>query len=83
MLVSPVDEPLINLVAEAESVMFNAEIGNQLQLISGENLQSEDRNDCDIKSAVPFFPYVQKTHTKTGETKLAVYSPFQWDYWGC
>lgn len=42
MLVSSVDEPLINLIAEAQSVMFNAEVSNHLQLVSGENLQEED-----------------------------------------
>lgn len=42
MLVSFVDEPLINLVAEAKSIMFNAEVSNHLQLVSGENLQEED-----------------------------------------
>lgn len=44
MLVSPVDEPLINLVTEAQSVMFNTEVSDHLQLVSGENLQEEDRN---------------------------------------
>lgn len=46
MSVSPVDEPLVNLIAEAESVMFNTEVCDHLELISGENLQNEDGNDC-------------------------------------
>lgn len=45
MLVSPVDEPLVNLIAEAESVVFDAEVCDHLELIFGENLQNEDRND--------------------------------------
>lgn len=53
MLVSPVDEPLINLITEAEGVVFDAEICDHLQLVSGENLQNEDGNDCDTTSAVP------------------------------
>lgn len=44
MLVSPVDEPLINLITEAQRVMFNTEVSDHLQLISGENLQEDDRN---------------------------------------
>lgn len=44
MLVSFVNEPLVNLIAEAQSVMFNAEISNHLQLVSGENLQEEDNS---------------------------------------
>lgn len=54
MLVSPVDEPLVNLIAEAESVVFDAEVCNLLELISGENLQNEDRN------VVPFSPHVRR-----------------------
>lgn len=46
MFVSPVDEPLVNLVAEAESVMFDTEVCDHLELISGENLRNEDGNDC-------------------------------------
>lgn len=53
MLVSPVDEPLINLVTEAERVVFDAEICDHLQLVSGEDLQNEDGNDCNTRSAVP------------------------------
>lgn len=44
MLVSPVEEPLINLITEAESVVFDTEVSNHLQLISGQNLQEGDRN---------------------------------------
>lgn len=44
MLVSPVDEPLVNLITEAQRVMFNTEVSNHLQLLSGENLQEGDRN---------------------------------------
>lgn len=43
MLVAFVDEPLINLIAEAQSVVFNAEVSDHLQLISGENLQEQNR----------------------------------------
>lgn len=43
VLVPPVDEPLINLVAEAQGVVFDAEVGDHLQLASGENLREEDR----------------------------------------
>ncbi len=39
VLLSFVDDPLINLITEAQSVVFNAEVGDHLQLISGENLQ--------------------------------------------
>lgn len=42
VLVPPVDEPLVNLVAEAQGVVFDAEVGDHLQLASGENLR-EDR----------------------------------------
>lgn len=59
MLVSPVDEPLINLVTEAERVVFDAEIRDHLQLVSGENLQ-EDGNDRNTTSAFPPPPYVQQ-----------------------
>lgn len=59
MLVSPVDEPLVNLIAEAESVVFDAEVCDLLELISGENLQNEDRN------VVPFSPHMyEEAHTK-------------------
>lgn len=44
MLVAPVDEPLINLITKAQSVMFNTKVSNHLQLISGENLQGDDRS---------------------------------------
>lgn len=57
MLVSPVDEPLINLITEAERVVFDAEICDHLQLVSGENLQNEDGNDCNTTSAVAFPPH--------------------------
>lgn len=60
MLVSPVDEPLINLIAEAERVVFDAEICDHLQLVSGENLQNEDGNDCNTTSAVPPPTHVQQ-----------------------
>lgn len=53
MLVSPVDEPLINLVAEAERVVLDAEISDHLQLLSGEDLQNEDGKDSNTTSAVP------------------------------
>lgn len=39
MLVSFVGNPLVNLITEAQNVMFNTEVSNHLQLISGENLQ--------------------------------------------
>lgn len=58
MLVSPVDEPLINLVAEAERVVLDAEISDHLQLVSGEDLQNEDGNDSNTTSAAPP-PHVQ------------------------
>lgn len=61
MLVSPVDEPLVNLIAEAESVVFNAEVCNHLELISGENLQNEDRNEC---KWFHFFLMYKQAHTK-------------------
>lgn len=44
MLVAPVDEPLINLVTEAQGVVFDTEVSDHLQLISGENLQEERTN---------------------------------------
>lgn len=44
MFVSPIDEPLIDLVTEAQSVVFDAEVGDHLQLVSGENLQEDDRS---------------------------------------
>lgn len=44
MLVSLVGKPLINLITEAQNVMFNTEVSNHLKLISGENLQDEDGN---------------------------------------
>ena len=44
MLVSFVDEPLIDLIAEAQCVMFNTEVCNHLQLVSGEDLQEKQRN---------------------------------------
>lgn len=44
VLVAPVDEPLVNLVAEAQSVVFDAEVGDHLQLVPGEHLQEEDRS---------------------------------------
>lgn len=56
MLVSPVDEPLINLIAEAERVVFDAEICDHLQLVSGEYLRSEDGNDCNTTSTPPHPP---------------------------
>lgn len=59
MLVSPVDEPLINLVAEAERVVLDAEICDHLQLVSGEDLQNEDGKDSNTTSAVPPTPHVQ------------------------
>lgn len=40
---SLVDEPLINLITEAERIMLNAEVSDHLELISGENLQEDDR----------------------------------------
>lgn len=43
MLVSSVDEPLVDLITEAQSVVFDAEVCDHLQLVSGENLQGEDR----------------------------------------
>lgn len=52
MLVSPVDEPLINLITEAQSVMFNAEVCDHLQLIFGENLQEEDRKEIVRKTVI-------------------------------
>lgn len=42
-MVSPVNEPLVNLVAEAQCVVFDAEVSDHLQLVSAENLQEEDR----------------------------------------
>lgn len=53
MLVSPVDEPLINLIAEAERVVLDAEICDHLQLLSGEDLQNEEGNDSNTTSALP------------------------------
>lgn len=44
MFVSSVDKPLVNLIAEAQSVMFNTEVSDHLQLVSGEDLQEENRN---------------------------------------
>lgn len=38
MLVSLVGDPLINLITEAQTVMFNTEVSNHLKLISSENL---------------------------------------------
>lgn len=62
MLMSPVDEPLVNLIAEAESVVFNTEVCNHLKLTSGVNLQNEDRNDC---KWFHFFPHMyEQAHTK-------------------
>lgn len=44
MLVASVDEPLVHLIAEAQCVMFNAEVSDHLQLVSGENLREKNRN---------------------------------------
>lgn len=67
MLVSPVDEPLVNLIAEAESVVFNAEVCDHLKLASGENLQNEDRNNC----CGSIFPTCMNRLTpRTGESVL-------------
>lgn len=44
MLVSLVGKPLINLITEAQGVVFDAEVSDHLQLIFGEDLQEEDRN---------------------------------------
>lgn len=41
MLVSLIDEPLVNLVAEAQRVVFDAEVCDHLQLASGKNLQEK------------------------------------------
>lgn len=41
MLVSLKDEPLVNLVAEAQRVVFDAEVCDHLQLASGKNLQEK------------------------------------------
>lgn len=68
MLVSPVDEPLINLIAEAERVVLDAEICDHLQLVSGEDLRSEDGNECNTTSAPP--PYV----TQRLERRLRPYT---------
>ena len=43
VLVAPVDEPLINLITEAQSVMFDTKVCDHLQLISGENLQGKNK----------------------------------------
>lgn len=42
MLVALVDEPLIHLITKAQSIMFNTQVSDHLQLISGENLQEDD-----------------------------------------
>ena len=41
VLLSPVDEPLVDLVTEAQSVVFDAEVSDHLQLCSGEHLQEQ------------------------------------------
>lgn len=43
MLVPFVDKPLVNLIAEAQSVVFDTQVSNHLQLVSGENLEEGDR----------------------------------------
>ena len=43
MLVALVSEPLVHLVAEAQRVVFDAQVGDHLQLVSGEDLAQEDR----------------------------------------
>lgn len=44
MLVPLVDEPLINLIAEAQCVVFNAKVCDHLQLIFCEYLSVKDNN---------------------------------------
>lgn len=78
MLVSLVDEPLINLITEAQSVMFNAEVCDHLQLVFGENLQEEDRNEL-VRATV----IVSVAFSNTVTDNLAVCLPFQWDCWEC
>lgn len=43
--VSPVDDPLVHLIAEAQGVVFHTEVSDGLQLVSGEHLQEEDRTE--------------------------------------
>lgn len=81
MLVSPVDEPLVNLIAEAESVVFNAEVCNHLEFLSGENLQSEDRNDCQWFNFPP--TCANRLTPKTAGSMTTLRSPFRVDCWGC
>jgi hypothetical protein len=43
VLVALVGEPLVDLVAEAQCVVLDAQVRDHLQLISGEDLEREDR----------------------------------------
>lgn len=51
--VSPVDEPLVNLVAEAQRVVFDAQVRDRLQLLPGEDLQDEHSRDGGVSPVAP------------------------------